>query len=61
MVYVLDKNGKPLMPTEKHGKIRHLLNDNKAKVVKKMPFTVQLLYDTTSYTQPITLGVDAHS
>ena len=61
MVYVLDKNGKPLMPTEKHGKIRHLLNDNKAKVVKKMPFTVQLLYDTTSYTQPITLGVDAGS
>ena len=27
MVYVLDKEGKPLMPTERHGKVRRLLRD----------------------------------
>lgn len=59
MVYVLDKNGKPLMPTERHGKVRRLLKEHKAIVVKKVPFTIQLLYETTEFTQPITLGVDA--
>ena len=49
------------MPTNRHGKVRHLLNSGKAKVVTKTPFTIQLLFDTTSYTQPITLGVDAGS
>ena len=53
--------GKPLMPTERHGKVRHLLKDKKAKVVRRDPFTIQLLYETTEYTQPITLGVDAGS
>ncbi|MBF0578211.1 HNH endonuclease [Erysipelotrichaceae bacterium RD49] len=61
MVYVLDVDGKPLMPTQRHGKVRHLLNDKKAKVVKKNPFTIKLLYDSTRYTQPVTLGVDAGS
>ena len=61
MVYVLDINGKPLMPTERHGKVRRLLKERKAKVVKKTPFTIQLLYNSTRYTQPVTLGVDAGS
>ena len=61
MVYVLDINGQPLMPTTRHGKVRHLLKENKAKVVKRCPFTIQLLYKSTTYTQPITLGVDAGS
>ena len=59
MVYVLSKEGKPLMPTKRHGKVRHLLNQGKAKIVKKTPFTIQLLYKTGSYTQPVSLGVDA--
>ena len=25
MVYVLDINGQPLMPTDRHGKVKHLL------------------------------------
>jgi hypothetical protein len=58
MVYVLDINGKPLMPTCRHGKIKHLLKNGKAKVIKKCPFTIKLLYDSTSYTQSLTLGVD---
>lgn len=61
MVYVLSKDGKPLMPTQRHGKVRHLLKEGKAKVVKKTPFTIQLLYDSPEYTQPVTLGVDAGS
>lgn len=61
MVYVLNINGQPLMPTNRHGKVRHLLKDGKAKVVKRCPFTIQLLYSSTNYTQPITLGVDAGS
>ncbi len=61
MVYVLDIDGKPLMPTERHGKVRRLLKERKAKVVNKTPFTIQLLYNSTRYTQPVTLGVDAGS
>ena len=34
MVYVLNNKGKPLMPTNRHGKVRHLLEDGKAKVVE---------------------------
>ena len=61
MVYVLNMDGRPLMPTTRHGKVRWLLKNNQAKVVKKSPFTIQLLYATKEYTQPITLGIDAGS
>ena len=61
MVYVLNKDGHPLMPTSRHGKVRHLLKQGKAKVIKRCPFTIQLLYNSTNYTQPISLGVDAGS
>lgn len=61
MVYVISKNGQPLMPTCRHGKVRHLLKDGKAKVIKRCPFTIQLLYETTEFTQPVTLGIDAGS
>ena len=61
MVYVLNKNGQPLMPTNRHGKVRRLLKINKAKVIKRCPFTIQLLYNTTNCIQNITLGVDAGS
>ena len=60
-VYVQHKDGRPLMPTKRLGKVRHLLKDGKAKVVKRTPFTIRLLYDTKDFTQPITLGVDAGS
>ena len=61
MVYVLNKDGQPLMPTNRHGKVRHLLQDGKAKIINRCPFTIQLLHNSTNYTQPITLGVDAGS
>ena len=61
MVYVISQDGQPLMPTANGGKVRVLLKEKKAKVIKACPFTIQLLYKTTSYTQPLILGVDAGS
>ena len=61
MVYVLNNNGQPIMPTKNHAKVRILLKQGKAKVIHRCPFTIQLLYHSTSYTQNITLGVDAGS
>ena len=61
MVYVLNKDGQPLMPTNRHGKVKHLLKTGKAKVVRKCPFTIKLLYDSTNHTQNLTLGVDTGS
>ena len=61
LVYVLNKNNEPLMPTKRFGKVRHLLKNNLAKVVRKEPFTIKLLYDSTNYTQELTLGVDTGS
>jgi len=49
------------MPTNRHGKVKRLLMTGRAKVVRRCPFTIQLTYDSTEYTQPITLGVDAGS
>ncbi len=46
------------MPTERHGKVKWLLKSGKAKVVRRTPFTIQLLYETVGYVQPVTLGVD---
>lgn len=60
MVYVLNIEGKPLMPC-KGAKARKLLKQNKAKIVKREPFTIQLLFECENQTQNITLGVDAGS
>lgn len=60
MVYVLNKNGNPLMPC-KEAKARHLLRDKRAKVVKIIPFTIQLLLDCEENTQSISLGIDTGS
>lgn len=60
LVYILNKEGKPLMPC-KPSKARKLLNNFKAKVIRKEPFTIQLLYGSSGYKQKIFLGVDAGS
>lgn len=61
MVYVISKDGHPLMPTENHAKVRILLKNKRARVVKRCPFTIKLEYDSPAYTQDITLGVDSGS
>ena len=60
MVYVVNVNGKPLMPC-KEAKARRLLKNNKAKIRKKEPFTIQLLFECENQVQDITLGIDAGS
>lgn len=57
-VYVLNKDGKPLMPTTRCGHVRHLLKEQKARVVRTKPFTIQLLYETDDVVQPLYLGID---
>ena len=39
-VYVLNKDGKPLMPTTRCGHVRYLLKEKKARVVASKPFTI---------------------
>jgi len=58
LVYVLNKYGQPLMPC-KPQKARKLLQQEKAKVVQRTPFTIQLQYGSSGYKQPVSLGVDA--
>lgn len=59
-VYILNKSGEALMPC-KPQKARKLLKEKKAKVVNRTPFTIQLLYGSSGYKQPVNLGVDAGS
>ena len=61
MVYVLSKNGQPIMPTKNHAKVRLLLKSGKAKVVNRCPFTIQLTGVCKTFTQEVSLGVDAGS
>jgi 5-methylcytosine-specific restriction endonuclease McrA len=58
LVYVLNKHGKPVMPCNP-AKARLLLKEKKARVVRRTPFTIQLLYGSSGYKQPVTLGVDS--
>ena len=62
LVYVLKQNGQPFMPTERFGKVRRLLKEGKAKVVRREPFTIRLLYEPeTDVVQKCYCGVDTGS
>lgn len=61
MVYVLDRDRHSLMPTKRYGKVRHLLKDGKAVVVRRDPFTIRLTYDSGQNRQSVHLGIDAGS
>lgn len=58
VVYVLDINGNPLMPTSRNRKVRKMLEKGLCHIVKTTPYTIQLDYDTTNVKQDITLGID---
>lgn len=60
MVYVLNIQGKPIMPC-KEAKARKLLKQNKARISKYEPFTIQLLFECENQIQEVSLGVDAGS
>lgn len=57
-ICVIGKSGERLMPSFRPGRVRHLLKDGKAKIVKHQPFTIQLLYDSNNFVQPIELCED---
>lgn len=59
-VFVLSQLGKPLMPTTPR-RARLWLKAAKARVVRRVPFTIQLRFETSTYTQPATVGVDTGS
>ena len=59
-VYVINKDGKPLMPC-KPSKARKLLRDGKAKVIRRTPFTIKLLWNCESNLQPVIAGMDTGS
>jgi len=56
-VFVLSRDGSPLMPC-KPAKARHLVRDRRAKVIRRSPFTIQLLWDCEKNIQSVTLGID---
>lgn len=59
-VYVLSKEGHPLMPT-RPAIARLLLKEGKAKCIRRTPFTIKLLVGTTDYTQEVVAGMDTGS
>lgn len=48
MVQVIAKNGDMLLPSNRHGKVRHMLKEGRATIIKTDPFTIQLKYDHTN-------------
>lgn len=59
-VYVINKNGNPLIPCSP-AKAKHLLKANKAKCVRKTPFTIKLLWDCEENKQEVVAGMDTGS
>ncbi|MDD5454178.1 MAG: RNA-guided endonuclease IscB [Candidatus Ratteibacteria bacterium] len=57
-VYVLNMRGSPLMPTTPR-KARTLLQEEKAKVITRTPFTIQLTSATGETNQDLVLGIDS--
>ncbi len=61
IIYVVAASGKPLMPTKNQKKVWYWLRKGLAEVVRREPFTIRLRFETTEYTQPVTVGVDTGS
>jgi len=58
IVYVFNLRGNPLMPCRQQ-KSRKLLREGKAKVVKRFPFTIQLIIPTGETKQKVVLGIES--
>lgn len=57
-IYVLSRDGSPLMPTLRRHHVEKLLRRGKARVVEHVPFVIQLMYDSPCVTQPLYGGTD---
>ena len=60
LVYVINREGKPLMPCSP-GKARRLLRRGKAKVARKDPFVIKLSFGSSGYKQEVIGGIDSGS
>ena len=60
VVYILNCQGKPLMPCSPR-KARKLLKAKKAKVIRKSILTLQLLYPCANRVQKVVAGMDSGS
>ena len=60
VVYIIDINGNPLMPTSRNRKVRKMLEQGLCHIVKTTPFTIQLDYETTDFKQSITRSDTAY-
>jgi N6-L-threonylcarbamoyladenine synthase len=56
-VYVISKQGKPLMPCS-YAKSKRMVKKGAAKVIRRSPFTIQLKFDCGNKVQEIVLGID---
>ena len=60
MVYVISKQGNPLMPCTE-AKARKLLRKGKAKCIRRVPFTIKLNFDCEENVQEVIAGMDTGS
>ncbi len=58
MIYLQDIHDNPLMPTERAGWVRRMLQAQQASVVERQPFVVKLAQAVDIQTQPLILGID---
>lgn len=58
MVYVVNKHGKPLMPTKRYKHVKDLLKNKLAVPINNKPFTIKLKYEVEYIIQALTCGVD---
>lgn len=59
LCFVINDDGQPLMPIINPKNVRKLLKNKRAKVYKKDPFTIRLLFHSNSAIQPIEICIDA--
>lgn len=58
-IYVLSKDGCPLDPMHRYGRARRFLSSGKARIVRRVPFTIQLTYNIEKpVTKPYILSID---
>ncbi len=61
IIYVQNSEGQPLMPTRRQKKVWYWLRTRQARLISREPFTIRLRFQTPSYTQAVSVGVDTGS
>ena len=57
-IYILNDDGRPLMPTKRRQHVNRLLKTHQAHVVSEVPYVVRLDYHSPGITQPLHGGTD---